>query len=108
MYRLKKRVADFTVVDGPFAKRSYREGEVYPEKDIPPREKHKFELIDGSQASLSAVPEQAEAQTETQTETQTKQSTGVPSAASAVATFASAVATVAETVSSQKFKKGGK
>lgn len=45
MYRLKKNVADFTVVDGPFERRSYKTGEVYDEKDIPPQEKHKFEII---------------------------------------------------------------
>lgn len=41
MYRLKKNVADFTVVDGPFAGRTFRAGKVYAE--IPPQEKHKFE-----------------------------------------------------------------
>ncbi len=41
MYRLKKNVADFTVVDGPFAGRTFRAGKTYAE--IPPGEKHKFE-----------------------------------------------------------------
>jgi hypothetical protein len=41
MYHLKKNVADFTVVDGPFAGRSYHAGKSYAE--IPPQEKHKFE-----------------------------------------------------------------
>jgi len=41
MHHLKKNVADFTVVDGPFAGRTFRAGKPYAE--IPPREKHKFE-----------------------------------------------------------------
>lgn len=53
-YRLKKGVADFTVVDGPFERKSYKAGEVYDEKDIPPQEKHKFELIEASAAEQPA------------------------------------------------------
>lgn len=55
MYRLKKGVADFTVVDGPFERRSYKAGEVYDEKDIPPQEKHKFELDGEAQADQPAA-----------------------------------------------------
>lgn len=41
MYRLKNNAADFVVVDGRFAGRSYKAGELYAE--IPPEEKGKFE-----------------------------------------------------------------
>ena len=51
MYRLKKNVADFVVVDGPFARRTYRAGKVYAE--IPPQEKHKFEDVNPRAAALA-------------------------------------------------------
>jgi len=41
MYRLKNNVADFVCVDGPMARRSFRQGVIYAE--IPPEEQHKFE-----------------------------------------------------------------
>lgn len=40
MYKLKPNVPDFEVVDGPFAGRKYKAGEVYPE--VPENEKDKF------------------------------------------------------------------
>lgn len=43
MYKLKNNAADFAVVDGKFAGRTYRAGEIYDE--IPPEEKGKFEKI---------------------------------------------------------------
>jgi len=41
-YRLKKGQEAFQAVDGPFAKRRYTQGVEYA--DIPPQEKHKFEM----------------------------------------------------------------
>ena len=41
MFKLKKNVADFVVVDGPSAGKRYRAGEVYAE--VPPEYKNKFE-----------------------------------------------------------------
>lgn len=43
MYRLKKNMESFQVVDGQFAGRSYRPGVAYDE--IPPQEAGKFEQI---------------------------------------------------------------
>ncbi|MFH2011681.1 MAG: hypothetical protein ABIJ37_03100 [Pseudomonadota bacterium] len=43
MYRLKKNVAAFEVVDGPFAGRKYLHGKTYSE--IPSQEKEKFEKV---------------------------------------------------------------
>ena len=40
MYKLKPNVPDFEVVDGPFAGRKYKAGEIYQE--IPVTEKDKF------------------------------------------------------------------
>lgn len=42
-YRLKKGIESFDVVDGRYAGRRYARGQAYEE--IPPEEKHKFELI---------------------------------------------------------------
>ena len=44
MYRLKKDVAGFAVVDGKFTGRSYKQGEIYSE--IPDNEKGKFENVE--------------------------------------------------------------
>ena len=52
MYRLKRNVADFVVVDGPFAKRTFRAGKIYAE--IPPGEKHKFEDASARRKPASA------------------------------------------------------
>lgn len=41
MYRLKKNVADFDIVDGPFAGRKFRAGELYAE--VPRGYENKFE-----------------------------------------------------------------
>jgi len=41
MYRLKPNVPDFTVVDGKFAGRTFRAGELYAE--VPPEEIRRFE-----------------------------------------------------------------
>ncbi len=43
MYRLKNNVPDFVVVDGKFAGRKFKSGEVY--ETIPEEEKNKFEVI---------------------------------------------------------------
>lgn len=43
MYRLKKGVESFEVVDGKYAGRKYKRGKPYA--DIPPEEKKKFETI---------------------------------------------------------------
>jgi hypothetical protein len=43
MYQLKPNFPDFTVVDGPFAGRSYQLGKTY--QDIPPQEAHKFDEV---------------------------------------------------------------
>lgn len=42
-FKLKENVADFTVVDGPFAGREFRAGQIYAE--VPPQEKEKFETV---------------------------------------------------------------
>lgn len=42
-YRLKANSPNFTMVDGPFARRAYSKGETYQE--IPPGEADKFEEI---------------------------------------------------------------
>ena len=42
-YRLKENIPDFDVVDGPFAGRRYRRGEIYAE--IPPTEEDRFEEV---------------------------------------------------------------
>lgn len=42
-FTLKTNEADFTVVDGPFAGRSFRTGAVYDV--VPPQEAHKFKEI---------------------------------------------------------------
>ncbi len=55
MYRLKKNVPDFTVVDGPFAGRNFRAGEIYAE--IPPQEKHKFEAVEMRPAPEDKAPD---------------------------------------------------
>lgn len=54
MYRLKKGVAEFDVVDGPFAGRGYRRGRLY--ERIPPGEAHKFEKADVEAAPASEAP----------------------------------------------------
>lgn len=41
MYKLKANFPDFEVMDGPYAGRKYRAGQVYTE--IPADERHKFE-----------------------------------------------------------------
>lgn len=43
MYKLKPNAADFEVVDGPFAGRKYKDGQVYSE--IPPEERLKFDEL---------------------------------------------------------------
>ena len=43
MYKLKQKVQGFTVIDGPMAKKSFKQGETYAE--IPPQEAAKFEKI---------------------------------------------------------------
>lgn len=54
-YQLKKGVEAFQVVDGPFARRHYRPGIDYREKDIPPQERHKFvRKDDGSKPKTKA------------------------------------------------------
>jgi hypothetical protein len=55
MYRLKKNIEAFRVVDGPFAGRRYKHGEVYTE--LPPRESHKFDPVN---AEATAGEEQRE------------------------------------------------
>lgn len=45
MYKLKRGVEAFDMVDGPLAGKKYRHGETYPEKDIPPAYKDKFEKV---------------------------------------------------------------
>ena len=42
-YKLKQNVEAFTVVDGPFAKQSYKHGVEYNE--VPPQEKRRFEKV---------------------------------------------------------------
>ncbi|MFA6290229.1 MAG: hypothetical protein WC637_00530 [Victivallales bacterium] len=42
-YKLKKNVADFVVVDGVFAGRNYKAGQLYDQ--IPPQEAKKFETV---------------------------------------------------------------
>lgn len=56
MYRLKNNAADFAVVDGRFAGRSYRAGEAYEE--IPPEEKNKFERIESAEERKSGSQEE--------------------------------------------------
>lgn len=46
MYELKPNVADFEVVDGLFAGRKYKAGELY--KEVPPEEEHKFNVTGGA------------------------------------------------------------
>ncbi len=59
MYRLKKGVAEFDVVDGPFAGRGYRRGRVYAQAELPPREAHKFETIEAAEAAPTEAPAEA-------------------------------------------------
>jgi len=52
-YRLKKNVQSFTVVDGPLAKRTYRQGMVYEE--IPANEAAKFEKVKPAETDSAAA-----------------------------------------------------
>lgn len=58
MYQLKQGIQSFTVVDGPFAGRTYAPGRTYAE--IPPHEAGKFEkMIEPSSvrpAAKTAIP----------------------------------------------------
>jgi|GEM_PF-3236931 len=52
MYKLKQGVQGFTVIDGPMAKKSFKQGETYAE--IPPQEAAKFEEIKDDQPEETA------------------------------------------------------
>ena len=56
MFKLKKNVADFVVVDGSFARKRYRAGEVYAQ--VPPEYINKFEPARSGQAhpAITAPP----------------------------------------------------
>ena len=51
-YKLKPGTQSFTVVEGPFARRSFDRGKIY--KEIPLQEAHRFEEV-RDQASLIAA-----------------------------------------------------
>ena len=52
-YKLKENAADFEMVDGQFAGRKYKAGEIYDE--IPPGEKDRFEkVVDPAPAATTA------------------------------------------------------
>jgi len=57
MYRLKKTSADFEVVDGPFAKRKYLQGQTYTE--IPPEHRDRFETVEVRPEARTAAAEAA-------------------------------------------------
>ena len=48
-YRLKENVPDIEIVDGPFAGRIFKAGEIYTE--IPPAEAARFDTIEPSAGS---------------------------------------------------------
>ena len=52
MYKLKRGVQAFDVVDGPFAGRKFVPGKEYAE--VPPQEKHKFDIVSVSAESKPA------------------------------------------------------
>jgi len=54
-YKLKPNAPEFDVVDGPFAGKKYRHGEIYP--DVPPGDKGRFEAVGAK--SLSPAPKPA-------------------------------------------------
>ncbi len=49
-YKLKPNQPDIEIVDGPFAKKTFRAGRIYTE--IPPEEAIRFETIDLSTGSV--------------------------------------------------------
>ena len=57
MYRLKSNVADFHVVDGPFAGRNFVAGQTYPE--IPPGEERRFEAVNSRKPPAAVAKEHA-------------------------------------------------
>ena len=56
MYKLKKNIADFDVVDGPFAGRKFRAGAAYAE--VPPEHIDKFEPARKNSVAAVMPPEQ--------------------------------------------------
>ena len=56
MYKLKKNVADFDVVDGPFAGRKFRAGAAYAE--VPPEHISKFEPARKNSAASEMPPDE--------------------------------------------------
>jgi len=61
MYQLKPGSESFTVVDGPFAKKTYKPGQAYAE--IPPQEKKRFQEIkeEAPESGAGSKPARAEA-----------------------------------------------
>lgn len=43
MYKLKPNISDFEIVDGQWAGRKYKSGEIYAE--VPTSERHKFDVV---------------------------------------------------------------
>ena len=54
-FKLKQKYEVFTVVDGPFAGRTYRHEQVYNE--VPPQEKYKFDQIEVEESKKEMVTE---------------------------------------------------
>lgn len=63
MYRLKKNVPAFEVVDGKYAGRKYAHGQVY--EDIPPEEAKKFETVQAQKKAAWKAPDPAAPEAET-------------------------------------------
>jgi hypothetical protein len=53
MFKLKEAIQGFTVIDGPMAGKSFKQGIIYPE--IPPQEKAKFEKVAEEDAPADAA-----------------------------------------------------
>lgn len=56
MYRLKKGVENFQVVDGEFAGRKFEKGKSYKEEQVPPQEKKKFEKVPATKKEEKEPP----------------------------------------------------
>ena len=54
-FRLKQNVPDIEIVDGPFAGRTFKAGEIYPE--IPPAELARFDAIEPAGSDEGSVEE---------------------------------------------------
>ena len=54
MYKLKKGIENFQIVDGPFAGRKYKRGKVYEEDQIPPEVRGKFDELKAESSKVKA------------------------------------------------------